>query len=85
MTVEIEPVEVRVARWMTAAFGERIRLRRGEVCDAMRAFGVIDKPDEFDKLVSVGLMSAMPHVNGKRRAHYHRDKVRCFIVENCRE
>lgn len=85
MAVTTLTLEERVADWMRREFGERIRLRRGEVCDAMRAFGVIRDKNEFSKLVDAGLMSAMPPVNGERRASYHRDAVSRFIVANCRE
>lgn len=70
---------------MREACGVRIRLRRQMVCGAMRAFGVIEKDEEFDKFVREGLMSAMPPVNGKRRKSYHRDVVLRFIVQHCRE
>jgi hypothetical protein len=83
--VGVIPIEERVLGWLVEHHQERIRLRRGEVCDAMRAFGVIRKDEEFDKIVLAGSMSAMPPVNGERRKSYHRDGVLRFIVGCCRE
>jgi hypothetical protein len=79
-------LEERIGAWFRERFGERIRLRRGEVCDALVAFGVTREPDrDLKKFVDAGLMSVMPPVHGEIRKSYHRDAVLRFVLAQCRE
>ena len=69
--------------WFDARFKLKMRLRCGEVCGAMGNFGLSDRRDDLRKLVENERLTPLPKVNGEVKAHYHREDIIVFLVENC--
>ncbi len=83
--VIVNPRGRTIRAWFKEAYGDKIRLRAGEVRKAFGNFGLPSYTNDLKKLVDNGLIKPMNRVNGCKQERYNRDKIMDYITENCTE